>query len=1613
MKSIRIICIALVVLLALPTWATPMHTPAQLVAWRDSMELVYRRDVQQLDMTAMHAEIDAEPDSATKGVMMMLLAQCYETKGRYYAHRSDDFRRADELYATARKLYDSVWALRDAMVTEPAARWLGLMRDTTADAKDQCLLDVCYPVILDGLGTLDTWQKGARLNELAATFQQHGRRDAAVDVECLAIVENEMNNEARFMALSTLMGQNTDTHAAGRVLGALVPYLQGTVRDKVAYIEQALTRLRPDADTTAVHRQLAIWMEPRMKNIVLHDSLRAYRMVHIREAKLRLYKAELKDRYHYEVFSNLRPGELVAEEVLRPRYEGRDWRVEADTVLVTLHPEPGLYLLEVTSGTDTVKSSIRVSTVDLLIEEDEAMVKRLRYRVVSSRDGSKVHGARIQHRWNPQKKCPEIRAYRSKNDHTEWCEDENGFLTWNIYAIAERWEYAHEKRQERRTKPTATVLTDRAIYRPGQTVEVAVVYGHKRANGHIRIGARRRITMKVHHENKQVLDTTLRTDRMGRATFTYVIPEDAKPGSRYLLSLVHKNYNATTSVLVDNYRRPQATLTTRHDMMNDSCFVWATVRTAGGESAGDMQAICTLEGNTCMGTETAPGNMRFYVGNLRKLKAQKQSSIHPFIQVTLPSGETLTGSEYINLYKWPYRLNVAKKNLFTERDTAITITAKDGNDRPQRVPVSVELISDNSKFTLTGVTGKPMLLPRDLASGTYILRITSEADTLQEHIRVISPEHPAGNVDWLQIICSKTILTSEGADIYILSPWANLPVEVNVRYGKHTDNYQVVCRDNLGVLHLTPNARMEDDVQLEAYVVYNGEVYSAYAILFISKEEEGLSLGLKHFNDHTSPSSHERWTLTVSDDKGQPISGAAVVATMYDGALDQLATLRDWYIDTRIYRMGTIGWEYELMNSVWQLPNLSLRWDIPTPRTQALRWLGFSPNSRNNIRTRAQALASEVAGGQPGTNSSIVIRGLGSVGSTTYDATVTMATFGGSPVAGTAIEEVEYEVEYEVEEEIEIQAPQPKPQMPVWLRRDFREVALWSTTGVTNTKGELRMETTLPDQLSRWHLRVLAYDKHLRQGTLDTLMLVEQQLTLQPLWPRFVRPGDAVQMLGEARNRSNEALSLTTTLEVRSADSTQVLYHRSEDITLQPKETRRLVVPMPVADEWGDSVRIAWTISNDRLGDGEQQWVAIQPRETALMPDTMIRRSPEEILREQLKQMRLKDCHDALRVALALYVAKQEDRHDVQAELRLKRVVQKDGGIAWCPGMSSSPWVTMQVMDLLLREGRHPDVVQAAMVYLDKQREKSIRDADLTKVRCLSNDDIHYLALSAQVARTRSARTDSILMNMDAGLRNHVLALRSIRESAHTPLTIFGVSEIGCALQDNGTPLRATAAEHVLRLSLIRPEWGRYFKEESRNCRLQTQLSAIHLMDTVGRTQEADELRRWLTGQVWSRAWQNPVLIWQGLEQLTGHKAQVTADSVAFDNHGLVTMETEWDKLDSLHIGDETSVHVVLSAETELDLVRITIPLPACVEPVRPLSGYRYMGGLWVYVAQYDDRIELYLHRLGVGYRELSLPMRVLRPDTYAIPAATLTSDYWPEIYTHTTKAKFNLKIQL
>jgi uncharacterized protein YfaS (alpha-2-macroglobulin family) len=76
------------------------------------------------------------------------------------------------------------------------------------------------------------------------------------------------------------------------------------------------------------------------------------------------------------------------------------------------------------------------------------------------------------------------------------------------------------------------------------------------------------------------------------------------------------------------------------------------------------------------------------------------------------------------------------------------------------------------------------------------------------------------------------------------------------------------------------------------------------------------------------------------------------------------------------------------------------------------------------------------------------------------------------------------------------------------LRKDFRVLAFWLGSVVTNARGEATVDVKLPESLTTYRIMAVAGDRESRFGSGDAEIRVNKPLTLKPTYPRFLAVGD-------------------------------------------------------------------------------------------------------------------------------------------------------------------------------------------------------------------------------------------------------------------------------------------------------------------------------------------------------------------------------------------------------------------------------------------------------------------------------------------------------------------------
>ncbi|HEX7829721.1 MAG TPA: alpha-2-macroglobulin family protein [Thermoanaerobaculia bacterium] len=102
---------------------------------------------------------------------------------------------------------------------------------------------------------------------------------------------------------------------------------------------------------------------------------------------------------------------------------------------------------------------------------------------------------------------------------------------------------------------------------------------------------------------------------------------------------------------------------------------------------------------------------------------------------------------------------------------------------------------------------------------------------------------------------------------------------------------------------------------------------------------------------------------------------------------------------------------------------------------------------------------------------------------------------------------------------------------PGTLRKDFRVLAFWVGSLVTDAKGRATKEITLPESLTTYRIMAVAGDKQSRFGWDNAEIRINKPLMLTPAWPRFLAVGDKAYFGGVVHNQSKTAGKATVTIE--------------------------------------------------------------------------------------------------------------------------------------------------------------------------------------------------------------------------------------------------------------------------------------------------------------------------------------------------------------------------------------------------------------------------------------------------------------------------------------------------
>jgi hypothetical protein len=122
---------------------------------------------------------------------------------------------------------------------------------------------------------------------------------------------------------------------------------------------------------------------------------------------------------------------------------------------------------------------------------------------------------------------------------------------------------------------------------------------------------------------------------------------------------------------------------------------------------------------------------------------------------------------------------------------------------------------------------------------------------------------------------------------------------------------------------------------------------------------------------------------------------------------------------------------------------------------------------------------------------------------------------------------------------------------------------------------------------------------------------------------------------------------------------------------------------------------------------------------------------------------------------------------------------------------------------------------------------------------------------------------------------------------------------------------------------------------------------------------------------------------------------------------------TKWEDYDPsqpLQVGDKVRIRHLITADRDMDFVRVSAQHPACFEPLRHLSGYQNMGGRGCYLSIHDSHFDMFFDWFTRGTSTVDMDYSVVRSGSYQMGVSTVECVYAKQFGGHTEGSKVNVK---
>lgn len=881
-------------------------------------------------------------------------------------------------------------------------------------------------------------------------------------------------------------------------------------------------------------------------------------------------------------------------------YYGRpDYETVKDSIEIGGNLPLGAYLMEVTSdntGIAPQRELFYVSNLAVMIQQlpDD----KHRYVVVNATDGQPIAGAKIElyDQWY---------GFNMKKDkrtvHARLTTDENGeayfknvdgkvLISTNTdkftpakYIYLSRDRYYEKKDNETKYQ----VYTDRAIYRPGQTVHVTAIrfVDMKGVDAKVPVGRDELVFGLCNASWKEVEMKKAKVDEYGTASVDFELPKEGQTGMYH----VSVNDQVNRFFRVEEYKRPtfEITFPKVNEKYNwgDTVVVKATAKTYSGVPVqgakveyqvtrrnqlwwwGAGSAGQLVKTDSCVTRED--GTFDVEIPLEASLSGKDEADMSEFMRiarffnfevsaiVTDISGESHEGVMSLPLGTKPTILTVnLPKRIETDSLKTVTFAYRNASGMPissrlkyridkgewkdaeANAPVSIKEYASSASSSLVW------------KSGVHQLEAICGTDTLQQKFTLFSMKdtHPVEPTTEWYYQTAKTF-PRDGKPVYIQvgSSENGAHIVYSIIAGnKLLEKGAWELGDSIVTLPFTYKEEYASGIVLNYSFVKQGKCYTRMMSIARPLPEKKLNIAWKTFRNRLTPGQKEEWTLKITTPDGKPAK-AQLMSVLYDKSLDQIAR-HPWHLSLGFYqRLPNCYWKHNLtfrsfyLNGVYptkyydekqlDVDKFDGKYFSYYAYMQAVELSKLERSSGGTVeavRIQKDELVREEAKVMKtrGSNTILVAAPAPSANKV-FDVVEEMPQFAGGSGsdAGQFLDKVQ-------------------------VRENMNETAFFYPALESDNNGNVAIRFTLPESVTTWKFMGLAHDKEMRNGLLVDEAVAQKTVMVQPNMPRFLREGDKSTIVVKLFNTSDKKVSGNTRMQILDPETNKVVWQKTQNYSI-------------------------------------------------------------------------------------------------------------------------------------------------------------------------------------------------------------------------------------------------------------------------------------------------------------------------------------------------------------------------------------------------------------------------------------------------------------------------------